>query len=278
MLLKSPAKLNLFFRVLRKREDGYHDIASLYQAISLCDAITIEKDTIDRLQCNHPQVPLDETNLILRAANLFRKKTGIKQHFSFELDKKIPLEAGLGGGSSNAATALWAMSQITGLQVDFQTLAKWGAELGSDVPFFFSGGTCYSEGRGEKISPLKPFCSSKKVWIAKPKEGLSTPLVYKHLRLELLQKRNLQEILQSHLCTKQPMYFNDLENSAFHLLPLLSSLKRNLLHLGFREVTMTGSGTAFFCFGEVEHPFLKEITFYPAEFIHFDVTQSHGWY
>lgn len=277
MLLKSPAKLNLFFRVLKKRSDGFHEIASLYQAISICDTLRISKSREDRLICNHPQVPLDTSNLILRAARLFREKTNIKQNFSFELEKNIPIQAGLGGGSSNAATALWGMNQITGLKVDVQTLSLWGGELGSDVSFFFSGGTAYCEGKGEKITRLNPLRESKQIWIAKPKQGLATPLVYEHLKLELLQKRDPQKALHQHL-QKKPEYFNDLETSAFLLLPELASLKKDLFGLGFHQVTMTGSGTAFFCFGDVIQPHLSGIHFYPAEFLNVNVRESTGWY
>lgn len=277
MLLKSPAKLNLFFRVLKKRADGYHEIASLYQTISICDTLRISKSVEDRLICNHPQVPLDESNLILRAARLFREKTHSKQSFTFELEKNIPIQAGLGGGSSNAATALWGINQMTGCTVNAQMLALWGAELGSDVSFFFSGGTAFCEGRGEKITSLDPLSIHKQVWIAMPKQGLSTPLVYGHLKLDMLQNRDPRIVLQHHL-QKKPEYFNDLETSAFNLIPELASLKTALLGLGFNQVTMTGSGTAFFCFGDVIKPNLSGINFYSAEFINVDERQSARWY
>ena len=126
MLLSSPAKINLFFRVIGKRDDGYHEIESLYQAIDLCDQLTIEhaEEERDSLSSSNSELPCDETNLILQAAHLFKKKTGISKHFHFDLKKVIPIQAGLGGGSSNAATTFWGLSRFMDLKIDDETLAK----------------------------------------------------------------------------------------------------------------------------------------------------------
>ncbi|MES2198630.1 MAG: hypothetical protein V4489_00475, partial [Chlamydiota bacterium] len=110
----SPAKINVFFKVLRKREDGFHEISSLYQAITLFDTLQIRLSAKDEFTCSDPSLSLDHTNLVNKALNLFRKKTGSSDQFSIHLDKKIPMQAGLGGGSSNAATALWAFSKLLG--------------------------------------------------------------------------------------------------------------------------------------------------------------------
>ena len=155
----SPAKANLFFRVVGKREDGYHEIASLFQTITLGDILRIEPAKVDSFICNDPQIASD--NIVVRARDLFRQKSGIYQPVKIELEKAIPIQAGLGGGSSNAATALWAMNQITDKTVDVKQLQAWGAELGSDVPLFFSKGTAYCTGRGEIIRELTPLRSRR---------------------------------------------------------------------------------------------------------------------
>ncbi|NGX37017.1 MAG: 4-diphosphocytidyl-2-C-methyl-D-erythritol kinase [Chlamydiae bacterium] len=255
LTLLSPAKLNLFFRVLKRRPDGYHEISSLYQAIDLCDTLTLSLAEKETFSCN---VFIDSSNLVLRVADLFREKTGIDQPFSFKLEKKIPLEAGLGGGSSNAATALWGLNQLMQTGIDEETLTKWAAELGADVAFFFSHGRAYCEGIGEILTPLPPV-EAKPLWIAKPKAGLSTKAVFQALNLESLDSHAL----------------NDLENVAFKLVPPLKQLKADLFGLGFERVQMTGSGTAFFCFGSIKQPQLVDTTFFPARFLY---RNERSWY
>jgi len=261
----SPAKLNLFFRVLKKRGDGYHDIASIYQAIDLGDILDVELAEKDSLTCTDPTIPLDSTNLILKAADLFRRKTGRNLHAKFHVEKKIPMQAGLGGGSSNAATTLWALNELSEKPATIEELIHWSGEIGSDIGFFFSQGTAYCTGRGEQINPL-PSLPQTSLWLAKPSYGLSTPLVYQNCDLSLFPPRNPEDILIDFLEGK-PLYFNDLEIPAFQLAPELLSFKQKLLRVGFEQVTMTGSGTAFFCLGEVQKPQIEGLQFYPAHFI-----------
>jgi 4-diphosphocytidyl-2-C-methyl-D-erythritol kinase len=259
MRLFSPAKLNLFFRVLGKRVDGYHEIASLFQAINLGDFLTF--DIIkgeDRLVCSDSSLPCDESNLVFRALRLFREKT--KESFGLRvfLEKRIPIEAGLGGGSSNAATTLSALNALRKTSIEEKQLQCWGAELGSDVPFFFSRGTAYCTGRGEivtEISRVPPLSG----WIARPlHKGLSTALVY--------QKHTPQ-------VSHDAPFFNDLEPAAFALMPQLLQLKKELRDFGFDQVSMTGSGSAFFCLGKKTTPSLSGV-----EFIPFQSVQRERWY
>lgn len=260
--------------MLNKRPDGFHEIASLYQAISLGDFLTITpSDEADSLTCNDPSIPTNNSNLILRAAALFRRKMGMDVHFSFDLEKNIPIEAGLGGGSSNAATTLWGLNQFLGTKISDQTLAEWGAELGSDIPFFLSQGRAYCRGKGEILHP-EDRVDSKALWIAKPKGGLPTPAVYQNVTLAALTSRDPESALHSHR-TSAPIFFNDLENAAFKLAPQLTKTKQALLELGFEQVHMTGSGTAFFCLGSVDQPNLPQIDFFPAEFLFRD---ADSWY
>jgi 4-diphosphocytidyl-2-C-methyl-D-erythritol kinase len=133
----SPAKLNLFFRVLYKREDQYHEIASLFQAVSLGDFLSIEMSEEDVLSCNDLSLLCDRSNLIMKALDLFRKKTGIKIAVKVHLEKNIPLQSGLGGGSSNAATTLWGLNELCGRPASLRQLQNWSSEIGSDIPFFF---------------------------------------------------------------------------------------------------------------------------------------------
>ncbi|MBS0628077.1 MAG: 4-(cytidine 5'-diphospho)-2-C-methyl-D-erythritol kinase [Verrucomicrobia bacterium] len=231
--LLSPAKINVFFKVLHKREDGFHEISSLYQAISLCDTLQIRLSEKDSFTCSDPLLPADHTNLVMKALDLFRKKTGTSCFFSIHLDKKIPMQAGLGGGSSNAATALWSFVKLARLSISQETLFSWGAELGSDVSFFFSSGAALASGRGEILTDVAPYLSSP-FWIVKPKEGLSTAEVYRFCKPNLKKE-------------EKKIFYNDLEEAAFSLAPSLFKIKASLLSFGFEVVVLSGSGTAFFC-------------------------------
>ncbi len=243
MILFSPAKLNLFFRVLGKRSDQYHEIASLFQAIDLCDTVIIEKAERDALSCSDPELPCDSSNLAWKALDLFRQMFPFPFFVHIHLEKKIPMRAGLGGGSSNAATVLWGLNQLCNGPAAVEQLAVMGARLGSDVPFFFSTGTAYCTGRGEILESVS-LPQPLQGWLAKPSFGLSTPLVYKETCVDALPNRNPREALRA------GSFFNDLEPAAFRLEPRLIAFKNRLDAMQFDSVTMTGSGTAFFCLGK----------------------------
>jgi len=247
LTLQSPAKINLFLRILNKRPDGYHALASLFQCLTLADTIQFSLAEKDLLTCSHPNIPLDKSNLVMKAADLFRAKTDIHCGFKIFLDKKIPVEAGLGGGSSNAATTLWAINKLCGEPASLDDLIQWGAEVGSDVPFFFSQGTAYCTGRGECVRDL-PALPSLDLWIVKPNQGLSTAAVYRAYKQENAVQRDPDVLLQQALMGNL-ICFNDLEEPAFALLPSLQAFKQKLSLLGFETVMMSGSGSSFFCIG-----------------------------
>jgi len=271
--LFSPAKINLFFRVLKKRQDHFHEIASLYQTIDLGDNLQLALSHEDRLFCDLPTLPLDSSNLILKAAALFRKKTGLPIFMHCQLTKRIPMQAGLGGGSSNAATTLWGLNELSGRPATAKELMIWGAELGSDVAFFLSKGRAYCTGRGEIIKEL-PFVEGS-CWIAKPLHlALTTASVYTNCKPDLFPLRDPLEALAS-FATQQPSYFNDLEISSFELCRDLSPFKQQLLSLGFHYVTMTGSGTAFFCIGDIINPESEKVQFFDTQFIR---RRDNSWY
>ncbi len=236
LTLLSPAKVNLFLRVLGKRPDGYHELASLISTIDLADTLTLTLSNEDSLMCTDKRIG---SNLVTKSVDLFRKKTGLKFNVSIHLDKKIPIEAGLGGGSSNAATTLKGLNELLGFPVGSEELQQWSAELGSDVPFFFSSGTAYCTGRGEFVQDLPHYRFDQKIEIVKPDEGLSTPDVYKAFDLEHSSKRDPEELLESFLAGR-PIFINDLERPAFQIMPSLKGIKEKY------NATMSGSGTAFF--------------------------------
>jgi 4-diphosphocytidyl-2-C-methyl-D-erythritol kinase len=149
--LFSPAKINIFLRIVRRREDGFHDLASLFHVIDLGDDMTFSLlpvgSTSDQLTCNFPDVPTDESNLVIKALNLFRRKTGATERFSVDLFKRVPHGAGMGGGSGNAATTLWAANEMCGRPATAEQLLEWSGEIGSDISVFFSSGAAYCTGR-----------------------------------------------------------------------------------------------------------------------------------
>ena len=163
--LFSPAKINIFLRVVRRREDGFHDLASLFHVIDLGDDMSFSllptgTATADQLTCNVPDVPTDESNLVIKALNLFRRKTGASERFSVDLQKRVPHGAGMGGGSGNAATTMWAANEMCGRPATAEQLLEWSGEIGSDISVLFSSGAAFCTGRYEKN---KPKLSSKTV-------------------------------------------------------------------------------------------------------------------
>ncbi|MCE2983701.1 MAG: 4-(cytidine 5'-diphospho)-2-C-methyl-D-erythritol kinase [Parachlamydia sp.] len=261
--LFSPAKLNLSLSLIGKRLDGYHELSSLFQTISLGDWINFQPHSCDLLTCSDPQVPLDYTNLILKAIALYREKTGLNFGLKIHVEKRIPLQAGLGGGSSNAATTLWACNELFGKKASEFDLRQWGAEIGSDISFFFSSGLAHCTGRGEHVNSLAP-TPAIKLWVVNPLIGLSTGEVFSHVEL-------------SH-CSGQiapDAYTNDLEKAAFKLRPELKELKKLLLQCGFEKVVMTGTGSSLFCYGNAQLPPLPACNAYSVVTIY---RKKERWY
>lgn len=258
--LFSPCKINLFLRILRKRPDGYHDLASLFQTINFGDMLYLKLDSDadkDTFECNMAGVPTDKSNLVIRALDLVREKTGnTDKFFKANLYKNVPAQAGLGGGSGNAAAAMWGANELLGKPATLEQLVEWSGALGSDITFFLSQGTAYCTGRGEIMTPVQNLPDGTKVCIVKPDIGLSTPEVFKALKYDLLSTVDPEELLDTFMKkgaidASSDSYVNDLEQPAFDCLPQLKALKEELLAVeGFDHVMMSGSGTSIFCIGE----------------------------
>lgn len=272
LTLFSPCKINLFLRIIRKRNDGFHELASLFQAVGFGDTLHLSlaqgNNDADGFSCNMQGVPTDSTNLVLRALDLMRRKTGREGvFFNADLVKRVPAQAGLGGGSANAATAMWGANELLGRPATLDQLIGWSGELGSDITFFLSRGTAYCTGRGEVMTAINPpLPSGVKLFICKPDLGLSTPKVFKALDYDQLSSEDPQALCDTFLkdgvvATDDKYYVNDLEQPAFDCLPELCQLKKELLGVeGFDHVMMSGSGTSIFCIGEPadSNAFMKE--------------------
>ncbi len=273
MKVFSPAKINLFLRILRRREDGYHDLSSLFQAVDLGDTLDLTFSDVDSLETTDPTLPVDRSNLVWKAVDLFRKKTGKVTPLKIHLDKKIPMQAGVGGGSSNASATLWALNVLHETNVSDLILATWASEIGSDISFFFSSGRAHCTGRGEIVKSLKPLEMHPTLWLVKPPGGLSTPAVYKALDLSKCSRADPEEILKRHLA-REIVFINDLELPAFIANPSLKQLKEELVSQGY-QVSMTGSGTGLMCVGEKKPEVAPGIQVYPLCFIYRD---AKSWY
>ncbi|MDF2549876.1 MAG: ispE [Chlamydiales bacterium] len=241
---RSPAKVNLFLSIEGRRKDGYHSLNSLFQTLSLSDTLAISPAASDQLTANRADLPCDSSNLICQALSLMRERASFPP-VHIHLEKNIPMQAGLGGGSSNAATTLFALNHIFNLQISEAELRQIGAYLGSDVPFFFSSGTALCQGRGDEVRSLTPL-EEQKLWVVKPSFGLSTPAVYRALKVDDLPKRDVTKALQDWQ-TGSLALFNDLERPALELAPSLSRLKAHLEAQG-ASCQLSGSGSAFFYF------------------------------
>lgn len=273
MKLRSPAKVNLFLRILKRRPDGYHELASLFQAISLFDTLDFALAERDHLTCTDPTIPNDGSNLVLKAVNLFRSKTGLNFGLRVHLDKHIPQQAGLGGGSGNAATTLWALNQLHNRPATHETLSQWAGEIGSDVAFFLSSGTAYCTGRGEIVQSLQPL-QNQFLWIVKPPQGTSTPAVYGKLNAAQLPQRDPEQALKQFLCGS-PSYFNDLEEAAMSVTPELKALRDRLTSQGYSDILLSGSGSSFFVSGKTQRPDIPGCQIYAAEFAN---RLHNSWY
>ena len=261
LTLFSPAKINLFLRIIKKRDDGFHELASLFQAIDLGDELSFEKlssGDADVLECSTEGMPLDASNLVLRAVSLLREKCPDKvPGFRILLEKQTPMQAGLGGGSSNAATALYGVNELCGQPASQAQLIEWSGALGSDITFFLGPtGSAFCTGRGEILEPVEALPSTfKHVFVIKPYRGLSTPLVFKTLaaseyatlRTDVDPRVLLDSFGDASRSAPLADYVNDLEPPAFECEPVLAEIKKKLLDkYGFHAAMMSGSGTSLF--------------------------------
>ncbi|KAJ7964921.1 4-diphosphocytidyl-2-C-methyl-D-erythritol kinase [Quillaja saponaria] len=282
LTLFSPCKINVFLRMTNKREDGYHDLASLFHVISLGDIIKFSlspSNSKDRLSTNVSGVPLDDKNLIIKALNLYRKKTGSEKFFWIHLDKRVPTGAGLGGGSSNAATALWAANQFSGCLATEKELQEWSSEIGSDIPFFFSQGSAYCTGRGEVVQSIPPpVAMDTPMVLIKPQQRLRLDQTSKVDPLALLEKISRDGI-------SQDVCINDLETPAFEVLPSLKRLKQRVTAASrgqYDAVFMSGSGSTIVGIGSPDPPqFIYDDDEYKDVFLseaNFLTREANQWY
>lgn len=243
----APAKVNLFLQVLGKRPDGYHELATLMQKVALCDRISFSP--IGRkisIECPGSLLPADESNIAYKAAAVLFDHVADNQGIRIIIEKKIPMAAGLGGGSSDAATVLKCLNELFGYNLDTEELLSLGEKIGADVPFFLLEGTAWAFGKGERLELVEGIPS---MWLVLVNPGfeVSTKSVYEGLKMGLTKKGlkfnipkffSLQDIAQG--------LRNDLEQVTLERHPVLAQIKDRLMRYGALGALMSGSGPTVF--------------------------------
>jgi 4-diphosphocytidyl-2-C-methyl-D-erythritol kinase len=248
MKILSPAKINLFLQVTGKRLDGYHALFSLMCCVDLCDTISLQFGLKGiRIESSHPQVPLDDTNLAHRAATVFFKALNVKEGLKIFIDKSIPVAAGLGGGSSNAASVLSGLNQHYGYPFSRNRLMSMGLGLGADVPFFLFGKPALASGIGEKLAPY-PGCLPFHIVLVYPGFEVSTGEVFQNLNLGLTKcEKKFKELFSIKIAFDPGLHLcNDLEIVTASRYPEITSIKEQLLIRGALGTLMSGSGPTVF--------------------------------
>ncbi len=253
IVLRSPAKLNLFLKVLNKRPNGFHDIVTVFERINLSDELSFKSNRSGafRIHCAHPHVPLGPKNLVYKAAQLLRKDFGIKAGADITIKKRIPVAAGLAGGSSNAATALIGLNRLWRLRLSRKQLVSYARKVGSDVAFFLHDCSwALGTQRGDEVRglPIKA-----RLWhiLVVPRLKMYSWKVYGGLKLELTKKDDdatifIHHLGKNHLDEIGRLLVNDLEEVIIRLSPNLERLQQRLKSLNPKGVMISGSGPAVF--------------------------------
>jgi 4-diphosphocytidyl-2-C-methyl-D-erythritol kinase len=254
---RSHCKINLLLNILGRRADGFHELETVMQPVNVCDELTFETRPAGiELTCSNSELPTDATNLVHRAAAAFFKQSGIAEGARIHLEKKIPMAAGLGGGSGNAATTLLALNELFASPLSSERLYEVAAALGSDIPFFLQPHPALATGRGEKIQPLSPFraLESCGLLLVHPGFGIATAWAYKELARfpsalngECGRAGKLVPLLEAgDLRGASREFYNSLEAPALEKYPWLAVLQEFLRDNGAAAALMSGSGSTTF--------------------------------
>lgn len=255
---RAYAKINLCLEVLGRRRDGYHDVVTILQTVDLCDTLSFEPADDFALTCSDPRLE-GQDNLVLRAARLLQRATGVDRGAAIHLEKGIPTGAGLGGGSSDAAVTLLALSSLWGLHMTRSNLENLAAVLGADVPFFLYGGTVLAEGRGDRITPL-PLLPEHWVVIVRPPLEIpdKTSLMYASLTPREYTSgavtRHMARAIQEGQEIRPGLIFNAFEWVAFRNFDLLDSIRQRVVEAGADHVRLCGAGPALYALYREEPP------------------------
>lgn len=260
LIKKAVSKINLGLYVLKKRYDGYHNIKTIFYPLLLSDEMTFEKSDISSISSNSEEVSKLKSNIVQKTIDFVEEKVDKNFKLKIFIDKRIPMGAGLGGGSSNAAVTLKALNELYNLKLDYETLSDIALEIGSDVPYFLNPKPAFAESRGEKIKPISLEINYP-ILIVNPGIKISTksafnkiiPQKSNHEYLEELAKGNLE------LDSIKNRILNDFESMIFSEYPAISEVKTELYELGAEFALMTGTGsTVFGIFSNLQRAYTAE--------------------
>jgi 4-diphosphocytidyl-2-C-methyl-D-erythritol kinase len=258
LIEKAKAKINLTLDVLFKRPDGFHEVEMVMQTVDLCDQLTFQElaEPGIHLSCNVSYIPLDERNLVYKATRLLMDRFNIERGVKIHIEKRIPVAAGLAGGSSDAAATLRGLNRMWELGLSQRELEEIGAEIGSDVPFCVQGGTAIARGRGEKLERLS---ISPRYWavLVKPPISVSTAEVYRKLNVQQIGHHPSAKLMVDALSSGDihaisERLGNVLETVTFSLYPEVERIKQQLLRFGAAGALMSGSGPTVFALTDRE--------------------------
>ncbi len=251
LTLPSYAKINWFLKVGGMRDDGFHEICTAFQTVSLHDTISFELSDEIRVSSDDPHLPTTEANLMYKAARGLKDLTGWGAGASLHISKRIPYPGGLGGGSSNAAVTLIGLCKLWGVHPEKEKLEDLAIALGSDIPFFFCGGTALGTGRGERLEPLRDVSPARLV-IAHPSVRISTPEAFKALGRDRLTRESSKTTLivcrksAERLISGSVELENDFEEVAFRIAPKTREIRDRMIDLGAVSARLSGSGASVF--------------------------------
>jgi len=249
---RSYAKINIGLNIISRRADNYHNIETILQLIDLHDLISLKKNSSAEIvvRCSNPKVPINENNICYRAVRYFQQITGIRDGVRIDIDKRIPLSAGLGGGSSNAAAVIQGLQRLWHVRIDAEDKMKVALKLGADVSFFIHGGTALASGIGEILKPMKLpgrfFCV-----LIYPNIEISTTWAYKNFNFSLTKIKKSVKLAhffsnENSLYRMKNLVCNDLEEVVFQYYPMLVDLKEIFYTEGAFYAAMSGSGSTIY--------------------------------
>lgn len=255
--LSSPCKINLLLNILGRRPDGFHELETVLQPLPVHDQLRFDKAISGvQLSCSEPSLPVDGSNLVHRAARAFLDAAAVSEGVRIHLDKRLPMAAGLGGGSANAATTLLGLNRLFGSPLTLEVLTRIATTLGTDVPFFLQEAPALGTGRGECIEPVAPLeaLHGVGVLLIRPNFGISTPWAYRELARDPsalngtpgMASALIARLRAGDLQAAASGFFNSLETPVFRKYPVLPVLKDFLLNQGAIAALMSGSGSTSF--------------------------------
>ncbi len=253
MIIKNAyAKINLGLRILRKREDGFHDLETIFHHVNIRDVLTFEENKSVTFNSTHPELSHAQQNLCVRAAILFKQHFGVANGVTISLEKNIPIGAGLGGGSTDAAITLLAMNELWNRNYSVEELLPLATTLGSDVSYFLRNDSAYATGRGEHLSYFKldiPFW----IVVVYPNVHVSTAWAYSQLKVKSVKLKMLSDVILNGFSFNERKegssfsnFVNDFEEIVFREYPIVGEIKSKLIEAGAEFALMSGSGSSVF--------------------------------